>query len=490
MENFVADGAAVEASKRKRVTHSAERVEEAVGLARHIGSTAAAAQINRKLKDSEKIPVGTVDKWLYRFRKEGKFWETQTKRGRPALLDSAPGMREEWQKQIDSLQRQGASVSGRVSAAITKAVMEEKTPSLLERHGGSAKVTPRTGQMIMAAAGLTPRKKTSSRILPPDSMVGEARDKFYADLRACFPDDAVDPHLLLNFDQTFQVYHPSRGFTWEKKGAVRVQVKDSKDGFTLLPVVSAAGIVGAQMIFDGSTAASLPKVPSGELLKFAQTSTHWSNEETTIQLFRTIILPHIAARRRSLGNGNAPAIVLADAFAPHWTRSVLELIQKQTSVAYVCIPDALTHVFQPLDLGIIAAIKNSVMRRMDDFLEAEVRTAIKEKRVVTLATSRPVLRDRMTMFIKECLADPVICAERCCRAGFSRAGVLFALFGEGDRPPDVNSLVPCPLCEECGEPAVQREHMPPCSCFPSGVLKLLCDGCFANHSTLCDTFAP
>ena len=485
MEQFVVDKAAAGAVKRSRSRYEPDFIAEAVELARHIKPTAAVAQLNKKLPADKQLAVGTVDSWMSRYRKEGKFWESEAKRGRRAFLDSAPGLRDEWTRQVDAMRAQGASVSGRVSATIVKAVLEEKTPSLLERHGGHAKVSLRMGQKVLSAAGYAPRKKSSSRVLPPDDAVADARDTFYAALQGCFPDDVVDRHLLINFDQTFQNYHPTRSFTWEKKGAIRVQVKESKDGFTLLPVVSAGGIVGAQMIFDGKTAGSLPTIPSGPLMKYTQTPTHWSTEATTLELFRTIILPHIAARRAALGQPDAPAIVLADAFPPHWADSVVDLVAAQRSVAYVAVPETLTHLFQPLDLGIIAALKNSVMRRMDDFMEHEVRIAIQENRSVVLSKSRPVLRDRMATYIKECLADPTICAEHCCKAGFSRAGVLFALYGEGDRLPDVDALVRYPRCEECGEPAKHRDDMPECECFADGQLKPLCDGCHHNHSTLC-----
>lgn len=131
----------------------------------------------------------------------------------------------------------------------------------------------------------------------------------------------------------------------------------SKDGFTCLPVVSADGVIGAQLIFDETTAAALPTVHPGPYLKFLHTKNHWSNETTTLTLFKDIILPHIAMRRAELGDPLAPCIILADAFPPHWAPAVMALVAKEDSVAYIAVPDSLTHLFQPLDLGIIVAIK-------------------------------------------------------------------------------------------------------------------------------------
>lgn len=488
MEGFVVSAAAASAVKRKRVTHPKERIGEAVNHARHVGAAAAAHAMNKKLALEEHVSEDTVRSWLFRFKKEGKFWEKDTKRGRAALLDAVPGIREEWARQVDGFRKQGEPVTGRLSATIVKAVLEEKAPTLLDRHGGSVKVCIKTGQNIMAEAGMSYRKKTSSRIIPPDNTVADARNKFYRDIKSCFVDRSIDLHLLLNFDQTFHQFSPTRGFTWEKKGADRVQVKESKDGFTLLPVVSAAGMVGAQMIFGGTTTASLPTVASGSQLRYMQTANHWSNEETTLALFRNIIFPHVASRRAALGDSDAPVIVLADAFSAHWTPAVLDLVATAESIAYLAVPECLTHLFQPLDLGIIAAIKQSVLRRQDEFRETEVRAAVKEHRTVMLSKSRPVLRDRITMYIKECLADPVICAAHCCRTGFERAGVLRVLGFDSAVVPDVDNIVPPCLCDECGEHAVPRADVPECVCFSHGQPpKTLCDGCFTNHDTLCPT---
>ena len=484
MENFVVAEAAVKAAKRKRVTHPPERIEKAVGLARQVGPLAAASAISRSLTDIA-VSADTVRFWLARWKTEGKFWETVGKRGRPSLAGRVPGATEEFKRQVDSFRAQGESVTGRVASTILRAVVEEKAPSLLERHGGPAKISVRAAANFLSEQGLSFRKRSSSRIIPPSEDVVNARDTFFANTAGCFPGQAVDTHLVINFDQTFHLYSPTRGYTWEKKGADRVQLAQNKDGFTLTPVVSMAGVVGAQLIFSGSTSTSLPRVTPGPLLHFTQTSNHWSNEATTLQLWRNVIFPHVAARRNALHAPSAPVIVLADAFAAHWTPAVQALVATDSAIAYLCVPASLTHVFQPLDLGIIAAIKQSVLRRKDEFSEEEVRTAIRENRGIVLSKSRPILRDRITIFIKETLADPVICAEHCCRSGFDRSGVTRALYGDSAIPPDVDSIVPPLVCTECGEPAFPHDTVPQCACFDVESVLCLCRGCFRNHDELC-----
>lgn len=485
MEPFVVGGEASAAAKstrkRKNYDSNPDFVKGVVESARHVGADAAATAINRNRSADDLIPVGTIRKWLHRWKQEGEFWTKESKRGRRDTLSAVPGGKEEWDRQVDAFRAAGECVTGRVSSSIMRAVLEEKAPSLLARHGGAAKVCISAGSDALKRAGKSYRKKTTSRVLPPDAAVASARDKFYADLNDAFPGQVVDRSLLINFDQTFHLYNPTRGHTWEKKGTDRVQVRDSKDGFTLCLVVSAAGMIGAQMIFGNKV---YPRIDPRPVIRFLHNAKHWSNEETTIALWKDIILPYVAARRAALGDDASPAIVLADSFAGHWTPAVTALVQETNAISYIAVPDCLTHIFQPLDLGIIAALKNSVLRRRDDFLESEVRTAVRENRDVVLSKSLPILRDRVAMWIKEVLMDPVICEERCCRSGFDRAGVTRLLYGDLTVP-DVDALIPPALCDDCGEPGLRRLDVPLCEHFDGVVTTTLCNGCFTNHNTLC-----
>ena len=156
-------------------------------------------------------------------------------------------------------------------------------------------------------------------------------------------------------------------------------------------------------------------------------------------------------QRNRLGDDSAPVLVLADAFGAHWTKAVTDLVSATSAVVYVAIPKNLTHLFQPLDLGFIAALKATVTRRMDEFLETEAKTAIAEKRTIVLSASRPVLRDRVTAWIKEAILDPNVCSTACCRSAFNRAGVTRLLYGAYSENIDVDAVVGPPVCIECGE---------------------------------------
>ena len=253
------------------------------------GSQVAARMLSKTL--GEELSVDTVRTWLARWKKEGKFWEKDVKRGRKSLQDSIPQEASvEWKRQIDALRTQGESVTARSAVAIERAVLDTFTPSLLERHGGNVTFGLNTGRRWLDRADMSYRKKTSSRVIPPADDVADARDTFYKEITTAFADGMPVPELVLNFDQTFHLYHPTRGYIWEKKGS-RVQIKDRRDGFTLLPVISAVAPVGAQMIFHGTTSAVVPSVPPDSVLQYQFNDSHWSNEITTLALWRGIIIP-------------------------------------------------------------------------------------------------------------------------------------------------------------------------------------------------------
>lgn len=159
MEAFVVSEPAVAAAKRKRQSHPPDRIKRAVTLARQLGVVAAASSINKTLAATDHVLPDTLGSWLSRWRKEGDFWEKAGKRGRPSLMSGVAGAHDEWERQINSLRQQGASVTGRVAATAMRAVLEEKAPSLLDNHGGAAKLTPRGAAKWLAAADMSFRKK-------------------------------------------------------------------------------------------------------------------------------------------------------------------------------------------------------------------------------------------------------------------------------------------------------------------------------------------
>lgn len=84
---------------------------------------------------------------------------------------------------------------------------------------------------------------------------------------------------------------------------------------------------------------------------------HWSNEEETIKLIDTIIVPYIVKQRSEL---NLPttqkALVIWNVFKGQVTRTVLDKL-KSLDCEFVAVPANMTHFFQPLDLTVNRSAK-------------------------------------------------------------------------------------------------------------------------------------
>ena len=123
---------------------------------------------------------------------------------------------------------------GLVCAVVAKVVLSEQALTLLQRNGGRFSVGQRTGCRMLSRSDESFRMGTSNKILPAVEDLEIARDRFYWALQDAVEDNGIPPpELVINFDQTFQKYHPNRGFTWEKKDTSCVQLKSTKDGYTI-----------------------------------------------------------------------------------------------------------------------------------------------------------------------------------------------------------------------------------------------------------------
>lgn len=131
--------------------------------------------------------------------------------------------------------------------------------------------------------------------MPPDADLCVTRDGFY-DAIAKNSDGPPPPELVMNFDQTFHLYDPTHNFTGEKRGSPRAQLKEKRDGFTFVPVVSMATRRWSSDDFWRCTATVLPSSPPGDLLMYNYNATHWSNESTTIQLWEVNYTLHCKAK--------------------------------------------------------------------------------------------------------------------------------------------------------------------------------------------------
>ena len=110
----------------------------------------------------------------------------------------------------------------------------------------------------------------------------------------------------------------------------------------------------------------------------------------------------------------------------HWTDEVKNRVLLVPNVVYICTPESLNHVFQPLDLGAIAALKNAIQTTKDTMFERETEKALRDK---TSLIPPPILGNLVSQWIKEVFESSEFDAY-CATTGFDRSGLLWYLFND------------------------------------------------------------
>ena len=110
--------------------------------------------------------------------------------------------------------------------------------------------------------------------------------------------------FVLNLDQNPLSYFSPGKYTFSSKGSKNIPIKglDDKSQITATFVVSAGGsFLPIQLIYQGKSTRCFAKLtfPSNFLVTF--TPNQWSNLEVCEDLFKVMIFPYLAAKKKELG---------------------------------------------------------------------------------------------------------------------------------------------------------------------------------------------
>jgi hypothetical protein len=121
---------------------------------------------------------------------------------------------------------------------------------------------------------------------------------------------------------------------------------------------------------DGSSLPSVilinqKKVPSEfldvstENLYFIPSANVWMNTETFELIFEHILLPAIKRKRILIQDESAPSLMIVDGHISRRSGKFFSLCI-ESNIDVLCLPSHLSHVLQPLDLGVNACFKNYI----------------------------------------------------------------------------------------------------------------------------------
>ena len=202
---------------------------------------------------------------------------------------------------------------------------------------------------------------TIARPPVPKGLYDECRASYLRDIEAIRKEYNIPPELILNADQTPSSYISVGKSTMAKRGDKSVSIKGLSDkrNITLTFIITLAGdFLPLQIIYGGKTDRCHPRdfrFSSGFCI--SHNAKHWSNEEETIRLIDTIIVPYIVEKRSQLNHpATQKALVIWDVLRGQVTDKVLDKL-KLLNCEFVAVPANMVHFFQPLDLTVNRSAK-------------------------------------------------------------------------------------------------------------------------------------
>ena len=217
------------------------------------------------------------------------------------------------------------------------------------------------------------RGSTNKKILVHDFEA--IKTQFLTDVTAVVQMEDIPKDLVLNWDHTGVNIVPGLSWAMDLKGQQRVEIAamNDKRQMTLVVCGSLSGyVLPFQLIYQGKTAASIPKVNFPKEWLVTTMEKHWSNEEKTKEYIELIILPYIEMKRKELDLPTTfPVLVLFDAFKGQITESVYKLLESNAIYA-VSIPANCTDRLQPMDLSVNRSIKEFLKKKFGEWCASMV----------------------------------------------------------------------------------------------------------------------
>ena len=127
-----------------------------------------------------------------------------------------------------------------------------------------------------------------------------------------------------------------------------------------------------QLIYQGKTQRSLPKIDFPADWHVTFSTNHWSNQSTMKDYVQKILLPYVERKRRELKVAeDYPALVLFDNFKAQCTPEILKILDDD-NINVLLIPPNCTDRLQPLDLTVNKSAKDFLRSKFQSWYAEQV----------------------------------------------------------------------------------------------------------------------
>ena len=324
----------------------------------------------------------------------------QKKRGRPLLLGDE--LDERVKRYIKDVRAAGTPVDTTVVMASGEAIVRRTDKKLLKENGGPIDITKSWAKSLLTRIGYVKRKACSTAKVEP-VRYEELKEQYLLDIKVVVEMEDITADLILNWDHTGINIVPGCPWTMEEKGTKRVDCVglDNKWQITAVICATLSGIfLPFQVIYQGKTAASLPRYSFPEDWNVTYTPNHWSNEEKTLEYITSVILPYVKGKRSELKlEDDQPALVIYDEFKGQLTDAVHSLLHSN-HIYVVKVPPNCTGRLQPMDLSVNKSAKDFLRRQFQLWYSQQVEKNMREKVVQVVDTKMSIMKPLGAKWLK------------------------------------------------------------------------------------------
>ena len=265
--------------------------------------------------------------------------------------------------------------------------------------------------------------------LPPNWE--EKKEIFNDEVKSLIREHSIPDEMIVNFDQTGIKLVPCSEYTYAQRGTTCVKAKGSSDKRQITAVLAASKSgekLGAQLIYEGGTERSLPKLHEEYVPQdyhMTVSDSHWSTEKTMLEYEEYVLRPYFQWTRARLSlPETAKGLILLDVYKVHQMGSVIQAL-KDCHLVVKFIPGSMTSKCQPMDLTVNKSLKADLRNSFTSWYAEEITKAMDSgaematvAKAVSLAMSKvKPLATKWFVHAWDSITEDTI------RAGFTEAGI-------------------------------------------------------------------
>ena len=346
----------------------------------------------------------------------------ERKRGRPPILGEK--LDTYLRSYITAMRSRGTPVGSNIVIGVARGILLKHNRSALKEFGGTVQLSKGWAKQVLHRMGFTKRRANSKAKVTPANFE-EIKKTYIIEIKSVVAIEEIPPQLVINWDHTAIKIVPSSSWTMEKKGVKRIEIVaiDDKRQITAVLACTLDGtFLPIQLIFQGKTEKCHPHVPFPSDWHITHTDNHWSNESTTIDYLKNIIIPYVERTRKNLElDAKHPALAIFDVFKGQCTSDVLQIL-KDNNILYVTVPNNCTDRLQPLDLSVNKAVKQYFRTQFQEWygsvIYKQLQDGIEEEVDLRLSIMKPLSAQWMVECYHYLLAHPDLAIN-----GFKAAGI-------------------------------------------------------------------